>query len=190
MSHYLHIPHAEKFDPKKGAALRTAFQIALAAGLLGSLITFIFSADLGAHGWLFAFFYAFTLLIGCLFWTCLHHATDAEWSVVVRRQMENLGALLKWAGVIFVPLAAIAIYDSVRDPAHSTPLLYQWMVLDPNDTLLAGTKSAYLNRPFFWVRVFAFFGLLWWISNVLRNRSIAQDKDGAARHTFSMRKFA
>jgi hypothetical protein len=183
MSHYLHIPHAEKFDPKKGALLRTVFQIALAAGALGTLIMFIISPSLGAHGWLFAFFYGFTVMVGCFFWTCLHHATDAEWSVVVRRQMENLGGLLKWCWVIFLPIALICIIKP--------DLLYAWFTADPHkDTLLAGTKSYYLNKPFFWFRVLAFFGLLWWISGVLRARSMAQDKDGAAKHTFTMRKFA
>ena len=36
----------------------------------------------------------FTLCCGCLFWTIVHHATDAEWSVVVRRQLENIAGLL------------------------------------------------------------------------------------------------
>src|SRR5688572_13655034 len=139
MSHYLHIPHAEKFDPKKGALLRTVFQIALAAGALGTLIMFIISPSLGAHGWLFAFFYGFTVMVGCFFWTCLHHATDAEWSVVVRRQMENLGGLLKWCWVIFLPIALICIIKP--------DLLYAWFTADPHkDTLLAGTKSYYLNK--------------------------------------------
>jgi len=43
-----------------------------------------------SFSWLFGFFYFFTLCCGCLFWTIVHHATDAEWSVVVRRQLENI----------------------------------------------------------------------------------------------------
>jgi len=182
MSHYLPIPQAEKFDPKKATGLRTIFQATLAAGVLGAGLTFFFSPDLGAHGWLFAFFFGFTVLCGCFFWLCLHHATDAEWSVVVRRQIENLAALFKWGAVTFVPIALICLIKP--------SLLYTWFDADPHqDSLLAGSKSLYLNKPFFWFRVFAFFGLLIWISSVLRNRSRAQDKDGAAKHTFTMRKF-
>jgi hypothetical protein len=44
-----------------------------------------------SFSWLFAFIFFFTLCIGCLFWTIVHHVTDAEWSVVVRRQLENIG---------------------------------------------------------------------------------------------------
>ena len=43
-----------------------------------------------AFSWLFAFAFFFTLCAGCFFWTIVHHATDAEWSVVVRRQLENI----------------------------------------------------------------------------------------------------
>jgi hypothetical protein len=182
MSHHIPIPHAEKFDSKKATGLRTIFQGALAAGVLGTAITFFISPSLGAHGSLFAFFFGFTILVGCFFWNCLHHATDAEWSVVVRRQIENLSALLKWGIVIFAPIALICLIKP--------DLLYQWFAADPNDTLLAGTKKLYLNKPFFWIRVAAFFGLLWWLSSILRNRSMAQDKDGAAVHTYKMRTVA
>lgn len=184
MSHQIPVPQAERFDLKKAAGLKTIFMGALALGLLGVLVTFFFSATLGAHAWLVAFFYGFTVMVGCFFWNCLHHATDSEWSVVVRRQMENLAALLmKWGPAIFAPIALICIFKP--------GLLYHWMTLAPGqDPILEGTKSAYLNIPFFWVRVVAIFGLLGILSTILRNRSMAQDRDGAARHTFTMRKVA
>ena len=39
--------------------------------------------------WLFAFMFFFTISMGGLFWTMLHYAVDAEWSVVVRRHPGN-----------------------------------------------------------------------------------------------------
>lgn len=179
MSDHIHIPQAEKFDAKKGAKLRSVFIGAAGLGLVGAGVTFIMSPSTGAHAWLFAFFYFFTVLVGCFFWNCLHHATDSEWSVVVRRQIENLASLLKYIGVFFIPIALC------------TTILYAWFTANPEtDTLLAGTKSLYLNKPFFWTRALVFFGLLFLISNILRKRSMAQDKDGAASHTFTMRKAA
>ncbi len=181
MSHHISIPKAEKFDAKKGAGLRTIFQVMLGGGVAGAVAVGFFSPSLFAHSWLFAFFFGFTILVGAFFWNCVHHATDAEWSVVVRRQIENIASLLKWGLVIFAPIALVCIIKP--------GLLYQWMTLHPGeDALLDGTKSLYLNKPFFWVRVFAFFGLLFLLSNVLRKRSMAQDADGAASHTFTMRK--
>ena len=41
------------------------------------------------------------------FWTCLHHATDAEWSVVVRRQLENVAKLLPYSALFFLPSALL-----------------------------------------------------------------------------------
>src|SRR5207302_10469419 len=57
-----------------------------------------------SYSWLFAFAFFFTLCAGCFFWTIVHHATDAEWSVVVRRQLENLAALLIVLALLFVPI--------------------------------------------------------------------------------------
>jgi hypothetical protein len=179
MSHHIPIPQAEKFDPEKGAMLRSAFMGAAAVGFVGAGITFLVNRELFAHVWLFAFMYFFTVLCGCFFWNCLHHATDAEWSVVVRRQIENLSSLLRYIAVFFIPIALCV------------PVLYSWYTSDPAvDASMAGSKALYLNKPFFWARVVAFFGLLALLSHVLRKRSMAQDKDGAAGHTITMRKLA
>ena len=59
-------------------------------GLLLCLIGAITSPLQFSFSWLFGFIYFFTLCCGCLFWTIVHHATDAQWSVVVRRQLENI----------------------------------------------------------------------------------------------------
>jgi hypothetical protein len=186
MSHHIAIPNSEKFDPKKGAPIKTIFQGMAAAGLVGSLLTLIIDREhfgmLFAHSWLFAFFFAFTVLIGAFFWNCLHHATDSEWSVVVRRQMENVAALLRIVGLIFVPIALICVLKP--------QLLYVWFVAGPEDTLLAGTKSWYLNKPSFWGRAVAIFFLLFWLPGIMRRRSMAQDADGLAKHTIIMRRAA
>lgn len=179
MSQHIPIPQAEKFDAKKGETLKTVFVGAAAIGLLGAATTFFASRTLFAHAWLFGFMYFFTVLCGCFFWNCLHHATDSEWSVVVRRQIENLGSLLQYIAVFFIPLA------------FCVGILYKWYTADPGtDALLAGSKGLYLNKPFFWFRVVAFFVLLGLLSGILRKRSMAQDGDGAAAHTITMRRVA
>ena len=179
MSQHIHVPNSEKFDATKGVVLKNAFMGAAAIGLIGAAVTFFANRELFAHVWLFAFMYFFTVLVGCFFWNCLHHATDSEWSVVVRRQIENLASLLRYIAIFFIPIALCVT------------ILYSWYNLDPTkDALLAGSKSAYLNKPFFWARAVAFFGLLALLPYLLRKRSMAQDKDGAAVHTFMMRKIA
>ncbi len=183
MSHHAHVPKAERFDKTKASGISTIFKGAIGVGLVGTiLIPIIGNGELFAKSWLFGFMYFFTVLVGCFFWNCLHHATDSEWSVVIRRQIENLSALLRYIAVAFIPLACVIIFGS--------KLLYEWLSNDPHDSLMAGEKSHYLNVTFFWIRVVAFFGLLYWLSTALRARSMAQDKDGAAKHTLSMRKLS
>jgi hypothetical protein len=174
MSHPIHVPNSEKFDAKKGVLLRNVFSAAAAIGLCGAAVVFFANRELFAHVWLFAFMYFFTVLCGCFFWNCVHHATDAEWSVVVRRQIENLSSLLRYIAIFFIPIALCVT------------ILYTWF----SDTDMAPSQALYLNKPFFWSRVVAFFGLLALFSHILRKRSMAQDKDGASSHTFTMRKVA
>ena len=45
----------------------------------------------------------------------MHHATDSGWGIVVRRQMENLAALVPWMLIFFIPIFLLR-YD-----------LWQWL---------------------------------------------------------------
>ena len=103
-SHAIAPPAAETFDPKHAGVLPKLFLVAGAVGGLGSLVGLIWWTQQFAFSWLFAAFYFFTLCIGAFFWICLHHATDSEWSVVVRRQLENLAKMLPVCLLLFVPL--------------------------------------------------------------------------------------
>ncbi len=129
-----------------------------------------------AFSYLFAFTFFFTICMGGLFWILVHHAVDAEWSVVVRRQLENLASLLVIMGILFIPLVFVA------------PKLWYWMTIPHGQDILLDEKWPYLTPWFFWIRAafyFVFFGLasIW-----LRSNSILQDKDGAPRYTVFNRK--
>ncbi len=49
-----------------------------------------------------------------MFWTLVHHATDAEWTVVVRRVLENVAVLIPYVFIFFIPLLFFA------------PTLWKW----------------------------------------------------------------
>jgi len=51
----------------------------------------------------------FTIFRGCLFWTCLHHASDSEWSCGAR-QLENLAGLLPYLRFYFFRSFSLADY--------------------------------------------------------------------------------
>src|SRR6202012_232035 len=94
----------ERFDSKHAGGWPNYFLGAGVIGLAISAIGFFFSRTQFAFSWLFGFTYFFTILVGTLFWICLHHATDSQWSVVVRRQLENVSKLLMYFWVGFLPL--------------------------------------------------------------------------------------
>ncbi|MBV9126697.1 MAG: quinol:cytochrome C oxidoreductase [Verrucomicrobia bacterium] len=126
--------------------------------------------------WLYAFAICFTVAAGSVFWVLVHHATDAEWSVVVRRILETVGTTFFYLWVFFLPVLFFA------------PTLYEW--LDPAvfnaDPVLVG-KRALLNRPFWGFRavfILAFFAILAWL---LRYFSTRQDATGDPRWTVKLR---
>jgi len=181
MAHTLHelpAPAVERFDRSKLGLLPLAFLGAAAVGLLGSLIGFIGWREQFAFSWLFACTYFFTLCAGGLFWTILHHATDAEWSVLVRRQMENLASLIPWFFLLFLPLFACAHY------------LWGWWDLQVGDDPVYDAKHGYLNHGFFSIRYVLYFVLLGGLAWLLRGASVRQDKDGLSRHSHFMRKLS
>jgi hypothetical protein len=131
-----------------------------------------------SYSWLFAFAFFFTLCAGCFFWTIVHHATDAQWSVVVRRQLENIGSLFAVLAVLFIPVLLLR---------HQ---LYDWLNIPPGEDPVLDTKRAYLNWNFFLARVVVVFTFFIISSQLLRRFSIRQDKDGNPRFTLKMRKLS
>jgi hypothetical protein len=148
-SHAVHPPEPEKFEARHAGIAPTICLAAGVVGIIGSLIGAFVAPKQFAHSWLFAFFYFFTLCAGALFWTILHHATDAEWSVVIRRQMENLASILPWFALLLVPLVFFV-------PGE----LWRWWTQDLATDHLLAEKAGYLNRPFFYARYIAYFVLL------------------------------
>ena len=129
-----------------------------------------------SFSWLFAFAFYFTLCAGCFFWTIVHHATDAEWSVVVRRQLENIAVLLGVMAVFFIPILLLRHH------------LYEWMNIAPGVEKALDSKRPYLNLGFFIVRAVVFLGFFFVASHLLRRFSIRQDKDGNPQFTIWMRR--
>ncbi len=175
-SHAITPPAAETFDPKHAGILPKLFSTLGAVGGVGSLVGLIWWPQQFAFSWLFAAFYFFTLVIGAFFWICLHHATDSDWSVLVRRQLENLAKLLPISVLLFLPLLLFA------------SKLWRWWGMPVGEDAVLDLKRGYLNHGFFYIRALIYLGMLWWFSHSLWKRSTSQDTDGAVRHTLVMRK--
>jgi hypothetical protein len=171
-------PEGEYFEANRfgGLSILMALIAFVALGL--SIVGAVVDTGQFAFSWLFAFAVFFTLCAGCFFWTIVHHATDAEWSVVVRRQLENIATLLAVMAVFLIPILVLRHH------------LYEWMNIPPGHDPALDSKRAYLNWNFFLARavvVFVFFVIA---SQLLRRFSVRQDKDGNPRFTLKMRKVA
>jgi hypothetical protein len=172
------LPAPEFFDRSSTGVLSLWLIGAGALGLIVSLIGALVSWQQFAFSWLVAFAFFFTLCAGSLFWVLVHHATDAEWSVVVRRQLEHLATLMPVMALFFVPVLLCA------------PVLFGWWTLSPGADPVLDAKAAYLNVPFFIVRAVLYFVLLAGAAYLLRRASVRQDSDGSPEHTLWMRKVA
>jgi hypothetical protein len=167
----------EKFPIDRAAALsRRGFAVAVVGAVLGA-VGYSQSMEQFAFSWLFGFMVVFTIVAGAAFWNILHHATDSEWSVLIRRQVENIASIFPMLIVGFLPLLFL-----------SAPLLWKWWNVPHGVDALLDNKEAFLNKPFFTTRSFLYFGLLGLVVWALRRRSCSQDFDGAASHSLSMRK--
>ncbi len=171
-------PEGEYFETNRFASL----SLLLAAGAVVGLVLCVIGAFVSpiqfSYSWLFGFIYFFTLCCGCLFWTIVHHATDAEWSVVVRRQLENIALLLIALAVFAIPILLLRHH------------LFEWMNIPRGQDYTLDSKRKFLNWPFFLFRAALYFVLLGGVAFLLRRFSVAQDRDGNPRFTVWMRKVA
>src|SRR4051812_45742313 len=176
--HELPTPEGEYFETGRFAGLSLLLGAVAFAGLVVSVIGAVIQPLQFSYSWLFAFVFFFTLCAGCFFWTIVHHAVDANWSVVVRRQLENIAVLLGVLAVLFIPILLLRRH------------LYSWMDIPPGRDAMLDSKRAYLNFHWFLIRAVIFF--VFWImaSQLLRRFSARQDKDGNPLFTIWMRRLS
>jgi MFS family permease len=125
---------------------------------------------------LFNGFFFFGIAAGALFFMVLSYATEAAWTVLIKRILEGIISFLLPASII---LFIVFIAGSLG--WHH---IYHWM--NPNvfivgheeyDEVLAG-KEAYLNIPFFWIRSFVYVVVFYVFARIYRKRSIKEDSEG------------
>jgi len=177
-SHVVPAPEGEYFESARFSGLSLLLAVLAIVGLVGSGIGAYLSPRQFSFSWLFAFAVYFTLCAGCLFWTIVHYVTDAEWSVVVRRQLENIGMLWPALVVFFIPILLFR---------HE---LYEWMNIPPGQNPVLDAKRGYLNFPFFLIRAALYFLYFILATQLLRRLSVQQDKDGNPAFTVRLRKVA
>src|SRR3982751_5915027 len=140
------MPEGEYFDSRRFVGLSTLLGAVAVVSLVLCLVGAFVNPHQFSYSWLFAFVFFFTLCAGCFFWTIVHHAVDAEWSVVVRRQLENIAMLIPVLAILFIPVLVLRHH------------LYDWMNIPPGDEPALDSKRAYLTPGFFVIRAVFYFG--------------------------------
>jgi hypothetical protein len=176
--HELPAPEGEYFETGRFAGLSLLLGAIGFAALVLCMIGAVMQPEQFGFSWLFAFGYFFTLCAGCFFWTIVHHAVDAEWSVVVRRQLENIASLFIVLALLFIPVLLLRHH------------LYEWMNIPVGQDHALDSKRAYLDPGRFLVRTLFYFAFFIIASLLLRRASVRQDKNGSPLFTLTMRKLS
>jgi hypothetical protein len=174
--HPLQLPPDERILPRR-LVLTKVFAICAIVGGILSIIGGFVDPHQFAYSWFFGFYYFFTIALGAFFWVTLHYACDSDWTVVVRRVWETMLALFPLLLLIAIPIFAA---PNLRE------VLWRWMSpAHVHDHELA-LRAGYLNLPFFYIRVFAYFAYFIFMGRYYFRNSVLQDADGDPRRTRRM----
>lgn len=178
-SHVKSPPKGDGIIPKAASGkLFTAFAAVAVLGLLVSVGGYLSDPRQFAFSWLTGFVFVWTICMGGLFFTIIHHLTRASWSVGPRRTAEWLAQGLWPCVVLFVPVVLFkqTLFPWLRPEAASDHLIHE--------------KVAYLNQGFFFVRIALFFVVWLALATFFYKNSRAQDASGDVRLSEKMQGLA
>ena len=121
--------------------------------------------------WQNSLFFTGISLIG-IFFIAVQYVAWAGWSVTIKRIPEAFGS--------FLPIPFVVMLITFLVGGHE---IFHWTHEDvvAHDPILQG-KSAFLNSPFFMIRMVAFFGLWYLIWRVIRSYSMKEDLEGGLEY--------
>ncbi|MFG0246196.1 MAG: hypothetical protein ACF8MF_09130 [Phycisphaerales bacterium JB052] len=147
------------------------------AGLVGLVVTIVGAFSISPRHALGAFevglFTALAISLGSMFWVMVFHSLNASWSITLRRQFENLAAVVWLPALLLVIVALIEVF--------SGGILLRWIDSGDEYNHLLEVKRPYLNPTFFMVRVLIY-AIAWiLISRTLLAWSKKSDETGDRR---------
>jgi hypothetical protein len=155
---------------------RKAPSVFMVVGGILSVIGLIANPTEFGYAWLAAFMFFLMLALGGLFFSIIHHLTDAGWSVAIRRFCEHIGSLLfPWLAILFVPVILLS------------SKIYSWRTLSPVDDRALSAKLPLMTLPGFIIVSAVLFGVWWLLTGRINYWSLRQDVTGDALCTRKMR---
>jgi len=163
-------PHADGALPRPGIA-------ATVIGALVCLVGLLVDPRRTAAAYLVAYVAVLAVALGALAMIMIARVTAATWFVALRRQAEQVVAVLPALAVLFVPLLA------------AVGALYPWTHPDLLATAVrhkVQAKAGYLNVPFFIVRAALYWAVWIVLGELLRRASLAEAGAGGQDRSHRM----
>lgn len=135
-------------------------------GLICFLLGLLIAPDRAWSGFLIAEYYLIGLGMGATFFIAIQYVTNGGWATSLRRIPEAMSATLPYAaaGALLLILGIHTLYEwSHEAVVAQDPMLQE--------------KAAWLNVPFFVIRIVAYFAIWIGLSYAIRKNSLRQDAD-------------
>ena len=150
----------------------------VAVGVVGFAVALGFNDGRLWPGFLLNSFFFLTIALGAMVFVAIHHVSNAGWSAALKRIPEAM--------MSYVPVGAAAMM-LVFFGRHS---IYEWSHGIASTTDAMRMKGAFLNTPFFFVRMAVALGIWCLFVYLLRRQSRLQDEDGLLEHTARSKKYS
>ena len=145
-------------------------------GIIAIGIAFMGNPQRAWGGLLLNNFYFLSLAIGASFFLAIQYIAQAGWSSAFKRIPESMSTYIPIAGIIMIVLifGLKYIYPWINPEAHPE--------FDAHDLHLIHHKEAYLNIPFFIIRLFIYFIVWTAMTFFLRKISLKEDMEGGLEY--------
>lgn len=128
-------------------------------------------------------FYFMAIALGGLFFYAVQYAASVSWSVSVIRIPQAMSQYLWFPAIIMLLIFFFARHHIWHWTHHDLveKLLPNGQANPEYDSIISG-KSAFLNVPFFFIRMVLYFVIWYGFAWILRKHALAEDKDGNVTH--------
>jgi len=146
--------------------------VLLVAGVLLGIIAFFVDHTRASFNYLVSYSFLIAIGVGALFLVTLEYATNADWSVPLRRITEFFAAIIPFLAILVIP-----ILFNMHEIFH-----WSHEEVVAQDHVLQG-KASYLNIPFFTIRIFVYIAIWSFFYFVIVRNSVKQDSSGEQKLT-------